>query len=324
MKNGKKFIIICVILTGIGFLLTGIGSILGGRVTGIGLNQNGFLIYTPHGPYTDGSDFKEYEEKELSLEAFTSLTLNADYGDVTVMASDHYGIAYGMPDYETLTYDIQDGALNVTEYDSRSMDSNGNIYLFNLNFGSFTDGSDYETPYLTIYVPENADLDKITVKNESGYIRLSDLQSNLLTVTCDYGDMKVNNISSNDININMESGYLEMDTVTSDTLSAYNDYGDIDMQQLSVSGDARIALESGNCNLKELSVDNLDISSSYGSVDLYLNTPLSEYGYDLYTDYGSISLNEEDKNMQYLLEKESSKLIKIRCESGDISIYGMD
>lgn len=364
MNRSKKFIIVCVILTGFGFFLTGLGAALGGRITGIGLSSRGLQIGTPQYPYGINYQSPVYKEDELSLDAFTDISLYAEYADVSVVKSDHYGIFWRSADTRIPAVDVQNGVLTVTQNNKNKGYYGADWYLFNVNFSS---GSIYtEEEVITIYVPEDAVLEEILLESNYGNTALENVGSSSLTISNDYGDITLKNVKADrpgGIDIHMESGTLDMRDVTAESLRVFNNYGDLDLQDLLVSGEAAMKLESGSldmenavfgslnaksnygditgdtvsspdtvftlesgtCRVRDFSVDSLTVDSSYGSAKFTLTSPLSDYSVDLDTDYGNISLNgAERKGGGYVSRSDNGKLIKISCESGDISVDGTD
>lgn len=331
MSKTKKFIIVCLIIAGFGFFLTGLGSALGGRVTGIGFGSNGFEVTTPRYPLGLNNEPSGQEEKELALEAFDGIIVDAAYSDVSIIPSDHFGIAYRTDKIRIPTWDIQDGCLTVSQKNSRDHHGYGaNWYLFNFNFGINTVSyEDYYKEYIDIYIPDGTSLKQVDIHTESGKVTIDGIDSVTLVLNNGYGDMQLSQITAQELKVIMESGDLDIQVVSADTAAIRNSYGSLDVKQLSVTGQADMIMESGDltmekssfgslsvnnsygsisgyaisspdislwlgsgtCRISDLSVDTLKIDSRYGEAALSLTSPLSDYNLDLDTAYGDISLD---------------------------------
>ncbi|NLL76296.1 MAG: DUF4097 domain-containing protein [Clostridiales bacterium] len=359
MSKTSKYLIICTFLIGIGIVLYIVGFLLGESVTGIGINGRGFQIYTWNHAKNNGVDY--CEEDNIDLESFQNMDINIAYADLKIKESDHYGISYKVLKNSPLSYETKNGTLYVKQANNPTEISSFNWMFF--GFNGLGDSSSYVNSLVTVYIPENAALDSISVSNECGNIELCSLNASSVFLFDDYGDVALTDINSPSISLDVNSGNLQMSNITTDTLSSNLDYGDFRMKQVTVNGNADItmesgslymgeifvqtlkaeseygditaetlsagdvyfSLESGSCELKDFVFDSVNASSDYGNVTLNVTAPVGDYSYDLYTDYGTVEIDDQDMGTKYksLSSSNSAKHINVSCESGDIKIKGL-
>ena len=353
MSKTKKFILTCIVLIVSGLFLCGFGYLLGGRFMGIGVGSNGIDVYS----FNEKNTEYHYKEKEQSLENFNNMDVNIAYADLSIVVSDHYGIAYKVLEDSPFSCDIENGTLKVSQsYRNASSEASFNLFYFGT---SGTDYSAIETQYVTIYVPAGARFDSIVIHNESGKTSVEDLKAGSLSLQNNYGSASLRGISTPELSVNLESGALTLEDIQTDSLTVKDNYGDVKCRNLKVSntsdfilesGDlilldtvlpqltvncsygafdadnatlenASIKLESGRCDIRRSGFDSLTIDSSYGDVNLNVLSEITDYAYELSTDYGDISIGSHDVGTKYSNFTEShDKEIKINCESGDITI----
>lgn len=330
MKRTSKFLIICAILIGIGITLQATGFALGGSVTGFGIGSDGFHVYSPHLERTDYSSYG-YEEYEIALDSFHSFKVYAEYADIKVTLSDHYGVRYQLnTSQDTIDYNVTDGTLEISQRFKRRASANEiKFFYVEQPIFNYFNSQENQTKYIEILVPADASFHTISLESDCGDIQLSDISATDILIENSYGSLVSNNIEAAAINLDFECGDLDLSNITADSFSAKNSYGslilsdihvndkctlyadcgDIDINDSyfhtlqaedyygSITGanvscsDMNLTLESGECIIKELTANSTDISSEYGEVFLALTTPLSEYGCDLNVDYGSIIID---------------------------------
>ena len=87
------------------------------------------------------------------------------------------------------------------------------------------------------------------------------------------------------------------------------------------------SLESGNLTLKDAAPKQAEVNMEYGDVTLRLADTVSDYSYDLETEYGDLNIDgtqiEPDEDGTVLYRKQNGgkkKSIQIHCESGSVTI----
>lgn len=311
MRKRDKFVLSCAIIFGTGLILSGIGIAFGGTVTTLGLNNDGFLVSTPKIEAEYNKNM--YEQKEVELDAFTSMDLDLRYADVVIKTSDHYGISYYM-EKDKFNYEVNDQKLSI------SQGFPDQYYgLMWLSIGSYATEGKQE--YVTIYVPEDAQLTIATIYTESGNVDCEKGRFSSLKIYSDYGNITLNNVKvTKDLILNADSGDIEFKNVVMRDLKLDCAYGAVLGEQVTFKN-AQITMDSGDCNLGRLAFDNVKIDSAYGNVELGVMQPLDDFTYDLHTDYGTVMVGEKNMGESYQsLDQEREKKFEINCESGDIEI----
>jgi len=357
MRKSSKFLWICAILAGIGFLLAGIGIAMGGIIHGIQINPQGIQVYAP----LLAKDSKEdrFVEKEETLEAFHSIQVDMEYADIRVERADTdvYALSYNVSNSQELQKEVKDGKLMIKHSSQGILGNNQmNINWFFIGTSSMgTSGKEM----VTIRLPKDAELSEVLLHTESGDTVCENIQADSLHITAEYGNVSLFHVKAQEIAADMESGKLQMEQVQGDSCSVRNEYGSLSFYDLAMasnltvemeSGDARfrdtdiqnldlessygdvtgqqaafknlkMVLESGDCEFQDILFDDCEIHSSYGNVELELKKDVSEYGYQLHTEYGDIEIGGEEMGESYSsLGEKQERRIGIKCESGDIRI----
>ena len=393
MNKGKKFVIACCCVIGIGVVLCCIGSAFGGRVQGIQLGSNGVSVYTAHGASSAAKAENKTGEEEL--EKFDKINIEIDFADVTVQPSDHYGIAYKIDERNHLSYEVKNGRLEVSnKYSSRGVT---NFTVFSIGNSAWSDEG-MEREYITIYIPADSKFEDVKIHNDSGDVICESFWADDLKIKAEFGDVELDKVESKNATIEMSSGNLnvnafadgalvvtnEYGNVVFDDIKAKNmklkinsgnydatnviteelfvedDYGDIDLQTVQTtamkltanSGDISLkdvetdglvvnneygnidgsnvkatslsgVLDSAGCNLKELCADTITLTTEYGDIKLDLLAKLTDYSYDLETEYGDITIGENEMGESYKSLEEGKNKITIDSDSGNIEIKGL-
>lgn len=352
MSKGKKFVAGCCIAIGVGLVFCLIGIAMGGRVTGVNLSSRGISVYTPQG--TVKGEKAVYRTGEEALEKFDSIKIEADYADIMIQPAEDYGISYQIDGRYRFSYEVKKGKLIVTQ----DIAPNGHIF----SFGYTADANELrKAQFITIRVPKdselslvkidddygdivcgdfyaekleidsdygNVELGKVGSENAAIYLDYGDLEISSfsdgnMTVESDYGDIELEDITAKEVKLTADSGMISLRDVKTESLAVFDDYGDVKgkkIQAASLSGE----IDSGNCGMAELDVKNVKLTSDYGDVSLELTGKLTDYSYNLQTDYGSVTLGDMDMKESYQSLEEGGNKIEIYCDSGSIEIQGAE
>lgn len=351
MKKGTIVCIVSVSLIGVGIIISSIGFALGGRVSGIGWSDGVLQVHGAKGI----NDVKRsvYVDIDEELGEFKQMQVDMEYGDFTIEPSDHYGISYHGSEGD-FTYQVKDGKLVLSQV-IENYSGNG-FFFFDI---SIVSDYIYEQEYATVYVPENAVFESVSIKNNGGNVDISNISAGDLQIEADYGNVLLSNIKGEDYTVTMESGKAEIESISGNSLNLSNAYGEVTLEEVALKNEAEIYAESGNielndvnipnltaesdygditgkmvsvrqaelrlesgeCKLRKLDTDNIKVESSYGDVELDLIQLLDDFSYDLYTDYGELYVSDKKMGSQYeSLQDDKEKKISINCESGDIEI----
>lgn len=340
--NSKK---ILTILVGIA---VGASVILGGIIVGTGIKnrKNAFAS-------SEIEKVTPYVLEKTSLDDFSEISISISYADISIIPSDGYYLEYRLDGTcKEPTYSVSDGKFHFEE---------GNVQeKYQVHFGLFPEGPFY----LKLYVPEDKYFDLLSIYNDSGNVDFQQIQAKEAELTLDYGNLNFENftgdtfhltmdsgnldfgtISCNDLtikneygnvtgdsltastsgSIKLDSGNLETQQLTSSTFSLTNDYGNTDIYSFT-SSNSTFSINSGNLSLEDADFETVDIRNEYGNVDLELRQDLTDFNYDLSTEYGDIHVDNkrmqpnDDEECTYKKDNGKDRDIEIFCDSGNINV----
>lgn len=349
MWNKKRWIFVSLICVGLGAVLLCVGRLMGGAPSGIYIDKRGVHAA---GSLPERSELKD----EVKLEAFDSMELDVRYADVKLEESDRYAVEYCvMGGYGAPVCEVRDGKLVFKEAEP----------LRTFRMGYFGIAINTPSYYVRVEVPKNAKLSEVLVYVDNGKLTVDSLQSDSLKISSEYGDTILGKYDGNALTIDMDSGNLSADVLHAGRINVTNDYGDVDIEeargesltvkldsgQLEIGrmeisdvkieneyGDAdveeargkslTVQMDSGDFRIGNMAFADVKIEDEYGSVNLGLSGDIGKYGFDLKTEYGSISMPDEGRGwgsgsggiMTYRAEGDGEKKVMITCDCGDIEI----
>ncbi len=210
-----------------------------------------------------------------------------------------------------------------------------------------------------ITLPQGSKLDEVTITSKAGSVELSDVETETLTVEAALGSVTLNGIQAGVGDLSLEAGSLEAADSSFSTLTAQLSLGGAELEDFK-AGTGTFTLDSGSLDMEraaftsftadlslggitaqELTVEgSTDVRCSCGSVELYgslggetdvqadmgsitLETeyPEAEYGYELTTDLGSVTVAGRDQGSSAQKIQEGSKhFITARADLGSIEV----
>lgn len=312
--NTKKLIQISLCMIVAGAVLTGIGILMGGW-PGVALSRNGvFSPYAENGTYTiEKTKIDSFSNAELEI---------SSYADIHIQPSDdkYFYLEYQLDrEYGEPRYEVKKDTLSLTHKGRHK----GGIYFFNIGFH---DSSEIHA-YITLYIPKNQDMGRLSVSNDCGNLSVKGLTFGNTKLTSSYGDVNLQNTAFEDLELVLDSGDLKADSLTAKKLLLYNEYGDVTLKNISAqnadldldSGNLKAAsfecesltakneygdidlddlsaetveikLECGNAYVNATALANLTCKNEYGDVEVQLPESLEDYTINAHSDYGSIRL----------------------------------
>lgn len=338
MIKERKIFKIALSLVAAGAVLLGCGYIFGGCKNVYG-NFSGFSI----------NDSKDMVSEKHSLDNFSNISLDVDYGDIEIEKGSEFAI-------ETIYDKSHDDITYNTSNDTLSVKGNRKKKVsFNIDF---SDNNDNSGTKIKIYVPDGSQLAELKLQASCGDMSIEGLTFKNGTIICDYGDallkdvecssfticnkcgdIDFSNIKGNDIVTNSEFGNVKISNVDAGSFSCDLKSGDMDFNNLKfengnisdsygdIKGNAidgnglKLASKSGDIDIDGDIKGENTIDSAYGNVKLATSLSEEEYSYDLDAKYGDCSVNGKDKNDVCRKTNESSNnKINAVCKSGDIEV----
>lgn len=262
MKNRKRIWIIVSILIIVGTLFATIGLFMG--------EGNGFY-YNNTGIHIIKHDI--HEEKQLELEEIKNIDMNVEDLNIIFEQADTYGIEIKkFIDDEQIDWELKDGVLKV----KKELKSKFRIFSFDLGVLNQSN-----IPYIKVYLPKEAQLEKILLSAKNRNIQVS--------------------------NVNTKDLLIE------------NEYGNIIVEKLKTIN-TRIETKEGDIFVKGDFIGNTQIQSSYGEIKIEANKEKSYYNLDINTKYGKIILDEAKLEERSINPKNEGKTFKVVTKEGNIVI----
>ncbi len=320
MKNKKIWLILSLACILSGIFLSVIGKLFGG-IPGFYLDRTGI-----HTSREAAENTATVYQNTMELEAFDSVELNIAYTDVMFVPSDRYAIDYRITGTSAEPVcRVENGRLSFQEDASYGTDSRIWFLYADPGFDDVREPAP-EPYYVKIEFPSDIAFSEILIRMESGDLELPDLYADTLDIKNMYGNVTLNSYSGKDLKFRMSSGDLFLGNIHTEQAEIRNEYGDVQIDR--VSGNRLSTYQSSGFFLAAcLDVTDIHLENEYGTVHAGLPEDPAAYGYDLYTDYGLISINgktlkqsDEEDGVSYFSEGDGTKNIVISCESGDIMI----
>lgn len=252
--NSKKLICACLCIIIAGAVLTGIGILLGGW-PGVAFSANGI-----QSPYKENG---AYTIEKTKIDPFTNTELKVDsYADIRIQPSDdgQFYLEYKLDgEYGEPQYTVKQDTLTFTH---RATPQKG-FYFFKIGASS----NSLVNAYITLYVPHNRDMGRLSIFNESGDVSVEDLTFGTTKLDVDYGNVDLQNMSFDDLELNVESGNITADSLAAKDILIESEYGDVSLKNISAE-EAGLTLESGDLEAKSLNIERLNVTDEYGHLDL--------------------------------------------------------
>lgn len=301
MKAGNKFVIVSAGMIGVGILLSCAGYLMGGRVWGIGLGTAGVRVNSPNLMH-DGGKVITYVEETENLEAFHSMDIAMEYGNVSIIPSDHYGIEYCVDSRYDFTLEVVNGCLVAKETDiARYYDQ----WVFWGIGGSSVLPGGQKDEYIKVYVPEETEFTTVKVYADFGEVECSGIKADKLELDADFGDMSLSDMKGTETTLLAGGGKLELTGFAGETLTICNEFGDVNMENVESIKSVNVTMESGRLKAETMQTGELTVVQEFG--DVILENVIVGGTSDMRSESGGITLE------QY----ETDSLI-VNCDFGDV------
>lgn len=358
MNKTKKLLWISCLLMASGAILYMAAMAFGARVTGISVGPGGLYVNSPQAAFRQHN--VTYQQEEITLDEFTSLEIDVDFGDVTIVPSDHFGLSYKMADSYKITHEMQDGRLKVIQ-SSKAASNNGVTFTLFGGSNLFQNG-EFENS-LVVYVPEGAGLNELTARLGSVNLTASGIDASRIDLKLSFGSLKLQGLMAEQCSMDLESVDAHITNGQFSSLDMTNNFGTVTMSNItadqpsvidvescdvvlddSTFGDLDFSIsfgsftgsnlttdhlsgvmDSGDAKLKSFTCSSLYMKSSFGKINLKLTKALENYNYSVSTQFGKIKIGDKDLGTSYqpLFGESEENLIKIEGNSCDITITSL-
>ncbi|MCF7930040.1 MAG: DUF4097 domain-containing protein [Acholeplasmataceae bacterium] len=170
---------------------------------------------------------------------------------------------------------------------------------------------------------ENAEIDQLIVRVNTGSINLSDLVINGdVDAKTDTGTIELTNLSTDELLLDTDTGRVELNQVSANQVDAQSDTGRIEMNDSTILGLVELSTSTGNVTVTDSVATGFDLSSSTGSVRFTSATHM-DLRYDLDTSVGNILVNGDDQGTKHSTST-GTILLKVRVSTGNITVSVQD
>lgn len=346
MNKTKKVLFVSIIMLIVGMVLIFIGICLGGAISSITYSSDGIKINTVKSSANQVSSFKE---ETISLDGFDAIDIEMAFGDFIIQESDHFELYYKMDTRYDFQYKLEGNTLKINQNASSSKQ----VVLF----GTFSMNSESQ---VIVSVPKGTKLNKITADLDSVETGISEVDTSSLDLSLTFGNLNLKNSNLGDTILDTDSVNISVENISCKNLSIDNSFGNLKGTNLSVENEARFILDSCNIkleatefgslyssnnfgkvefegldsptitldfdsvdvNIKELISSQIEIENNFGDIELEFAEDVSEYAYEITTDFGKIVLGDTEVGSAYVKQGKAGddSSIKIACDSGSVNI----
>lgn len=199
--------------------------------------------------------------KKDSLSAFQAIDLQLWQSNVEIIPSDRYGVEinyYG--DEDDFNCDVSNDTLSITEHGRQD-------FGFHMDFGFIQNKT---TNTVKVYLPKETALQKLTVKDDLGNLKASDLKSQSTQLNLSFGKLELSDSDLGDASITLQNGSCKVNNLKMSACKVKNDFGSTTMEDITVSGTNKTTIESGNgkVSVNKFTGESLEVNDHFGSVSL--------------------------------------------------------
>lgn len=289
-------------------------SVMAWAVAGgdIGVNWNPRQGLTR--PSFSRSASRDLQKNSVSVQAFTSVDLDTDYGNVKFIASDAYRVEYAM----LSSYPAPEISVNAGKLTVRNKTDFDGINLFGFSGFPFGSGHDLDDAYIHVYYPTGTQLSSVTLADNLGTIELSDVSiTGELSITADLGEVELENMSAGSTIVNASLGSVKCRNFTSSRFDASLSMGDLDVEDSTLSN-IDVNSSMGKIELSGNLSGNIHLDCDMGDIELRTSRPRSEFNINVSTDMGETRVDGERTGSSYTSSGAST--FTVSCSMGVVDL----
>ena len=168
----KKLAKIGLVLLVAGICLAVLGRAFGGTFS--------YAVNPKTHEFFDGRDEDYYVEDSMSLDAFTALDVSVSVADIVIKEGDSYHLDYVLYREDKPTISTKGDTLVVKSKEKQS----NQIYSigFNFEFFEFSWKMDKKQPHLIVTIPKGTKLSAVSVFTEVGDLKLDNISSDQISI----------------------------------------------------------------------------------------------------------------------------------------------
>jgi len=284
------------------------------------------IILTDNGLKAVGKEDRKNEE--WVLEEFKDLEVALADAKLEVIPSDEYKLEIESLVGTKITHTVENETLTIKDRASHSE------FTFAMNFIG-----NIQKTIIKIYVPADKEFDNVSITNDFGDIKLNemttdklmilsndgdidikDIQSNTVTIQNDFGDTNASNVKINNLTLEINDGDAEFNSVNiAKEATLSNDFGEISLRDFTSHG-TKIESSDGEIYINGELLGKTNIESSFGDMKLELTNKETELNYHIQNDFGDIVVNGEEFETKTTNNVDMDDKITILSSDGDVEI----
>lgn len=216
-----------------------------------------------------------------NMAAFSEIEVDVALGNVWVApGGDGYSLSLEWKGSGySLKYENKDGKLRVWSEGTNALDWE----------------IDKDKVNVWIYVPEGAQFKWVDLDVDLGECTVQGFTAKKLTVDADCGSVSLYDMTLGTAELALDLGSLELSAVKADQLDADLSMGDLNGYDLEMTGDLTAVNDMGKIELSGALRGTTELKCSMGAIKVYLDGSEEEYGYDLRTSMGRVTVDGKDK-----------------------------
>lgn len=188
-------------------------------------------------------DVGESVSDKISTGAFTSISVDADIANFSIIEGEEYAVEYTYPSNMIPTVNVNGDKLEIEVHPKKGTG------FINLNTG---ETSNIKTK-LNVIVPKGTNaLDKLDLKADAGNVTLNGFTFDKLDIDCDAANANIQDVTSGTTRISADAGNIQIKD--------------------SVLGDTDLKADAGNIEIDDSEAGNVTIETSMGNIEVEKTT----------------------------------------------------
>lgn len=188
----------------------------------------------------DGSDFSGTEESgKKELEAFDSVLVDADIGNLTIKQGDSYRLSWKVKNTGAVKYELKDGRLEITQRNTKK------------NWA----GVHNNHCEILLTIPRDVELKSVELDMAVGDVDIAGISTKSLNVKANVGDVDVESSALGDVVIDADVGSVDLENCSFGNMEVDAAVGSIDVETMQSLEDYTFDLRA---DVGEISVNDND------------------------------------------------------------------
>ncbi len=199
------------------------------------------------------TDAKNVETRDVKVEAFEDIDIDADIMALEIVRGDHYHLEYTIPDNIDADIEVSGDTLELT-VKGKNIANIGNKWGKN-NFK------------FIVYVPEDAVFGKLEGDIDAGSIDIANAVFEKIELKASAADIQLKGLTVGDSKLKADAGNIEIADSTFGDINIDTDAGNVEMNGVNAE-DMIITTAMGNIELKKVIFKTGEMESDLGNIEV--------------------------------------------------------